>query len=117
MNAYELALAKYEQIKQQHPHTICKHLLQIMSLLLPLRRICSGGVLTEKDLGVPDLDLGDVAAEQSVTTDPNLVAPEEECSICLDNMENPVLTLCNHWFCKECLLGVLTVMAKCPLCR
>lgn len=34
------------------PGTINKHLLQAMSLLLPLRRICSGGRLSRSDMQV-----------------------------------------------------------------
>jgi hypothetical protein len=28
-----------------------------------------------------------------------------------------VMTLCHHWFCKECILGVLSGTTHCPLCR
>lgn len=35
---------------------INKYILSITSLLLPLRRICSGGVLQDADLNVPELD-------------------------------------------------------------
>ncbi len=34
------------------PHMVSKKLIQIMSTLLPLRRICSGGQLSDKDLAV-----------------------------------------------------------------
>lgn len=34
--------------------------------------------------------------------DPNLVAPSEECSICLNlDMERPCRTPCMHWFCRR----------------
>lgn len=29
-----------------------------------------------------------------------LVAGDNECSICLDALEFPALTPCQHWFCK-----------------
>ncbi len=33
--------------------------------------------------------------------DESLVAPLDlECSICLDGLERPVQTPCNHWFCR-----------------
>ena len=39
--------------------------------------------------------------EVSNGVDPNLVAPLEECSICLNHdMERPCRTPCQHWFCR-----------------
>ena len=43
----------------------------------------------------------------------------DECSICLNDMENPVITLCGHIYCRECIERVIssTNPATCPLCR
>jgi len=40
------------------------------------------------------------------------------CSICYQDMENPtaVVTLCNHYFHKNCLKRWLVVQDNCPLC-
>ncbi len=71
---------------------INQHLLSIMALLLPLRRICSGGMLSPKDLQLPTslVDLAD-AMSGAVPSAAGLVVPADlECSICLDAFESPV---------------------------
>ena len=95
------------------------------------------------------------AAAGMAPADHALVAPEEECPICIgallvglcmnlaahevqsrqvaalpanlarrphpplnaDVLEAPTATPCMHWFCRECLLGVLAVQPRCPMCR
>ena len=45
---------------------------------------------------------------------------DEECSICLDIIQNPVETPCNHFFCFKCLKEWQEVednTPRCPLCR
>lgn len=45
---------------------------------------------------------------------------DEECSICLDIIQNPVETPCNHFFCFNCLKEWQNVednTPRCPLCR
>lgn len=33
--------------------------------------------------------------------DASLVAPDkDECAVCMDSYEAPVVTPCNHWFCR-----------------
>jgi SNF2-related domain/RING-type zinc-finger len=50
--------------------------------------------------------------------DSSLICPEEECSICYQTFDRPVKTVCNHWFCQNCLKHALTVVSsQCPLCR
>ncbi|RYH08058.1 hypothetical protein EON65_41235 [archaeon] len=38
------------------------------------------------------------------------------CPICLDLLESPVSTLCDHVFCSGCLREALTHRTACPLC-
>lgn len=52
MHVFERARTKYQMFRSQGPHMVSKRLIQIMSTLLPLRRICSGGQLSDKDLAV-----------------------------------------------------------------
>ncbi|CEM14029.1 unnamed protein product [Vitrella brassicaformis CCMP3155] len=40
------------------------------------------------------------------------VLKQFQCSVCLDVVEEPVITRCSHLFCKSCLKG-----DKCPTCR
>jgi DNA repair protein RAD5 len=47
------------------------------------------------------------------------VLNEESCSICLDALTNPVLTVCGHLYCYECLKLCLNAsyIKKCPNCK
>ena len=46
-----------------------------------------------------------------------------QCSICLDLLDEPVSTKCNHQFCRECVNQLLSTKTKgkakvrCPLCN
>uniref|UniRef100_A0A8C5M7S6 Helicase like transcription factor n=1 Tax=Leptobrachium leishanense TaxID=445787 RepID=A0A8C5M7S6_9ANUR len=45
---------------------------------------------------------------------------DEECAICLESLNMPVITHCAHVFCKPCICQVIhneQPNAKCPLCR
>ena len=52
MHIFERAKAKYQMFHTHGPQVVSKKLIQIMSTLLPLRRICSRDVLSDKDLAV-----------------------------------------------------------------
>lgn len=39
------------------------------------------------------------------------------CSICLDPLNNCVVTSCNHPFHKECIYNCVMKKKECPLCR
>ena len=43
----------------------------------------------------------------------------EDCSVCLDDLQTPVITSCSHVFCKACIERVLETIKPptCPLCR
>ena len=41
----------------------------------------------------------------------------EECSICMDTMNQPTMLTCYHLFCRECVLGSIAVGLECPHCR
>ena len=40
-----------------------------------------------------------------------------QCSICLDNIEEPWSTNCGHIYCKECILAAIDATHRCPLCK
>lgn len=45
---------------------------------------------------------------------------DEECSVCLDSLVEPVITRCAHVFCQQCIMDVVTsesLAPHCPLCR
>jgi DNA repair protein RAD5 len=47
---------------------------------------------------------------------PDLI-DNENCSICMDCLVNPTLTLCGHLFCYECLKMCLDNKKRCPMCK
>jgi len=42
---------------------------------------------------------------------------EENCSICMDCLDNPTLTACGHLFCYDCLKMCLGDKKRCPMCK
>lgn len=42
---------------------------------------------------------------------------EENCSICFDTLEDPVLTKCGHLFCSDCLEMCMEAKKTCPMCK
>ncbi|KAK9827580.1 hypothetical protein WJX81_000554 [Elliptochloris bilobata] len=121
MRCYADANTQYQRYKTAGPSYVTRHLLQIMSLLNPLRLICSGGALRTSDVTVPTLPdphLNDGGAKGGrIAHDEAMIAPDEDCAVCLNPYERPTKTVCNHWFCMDCILGVISRQAKCPLCR
>ena len=113
--------AKWAVLRARGHNYINQHLLGLMSMLQPLKRICSGGVLLPGDISVPDPDSAhrdkDGNGANYLVPDASLVAPAEACPICLDPLDTPVVTPCQHWLCRDCALGVLEVKALCPMCR
>jgi SNF2 family DNA or RNA helicase len=49
----------------------------------------------------------------------NPVVNNETCSICMCELDDPVVTKCAHYYCKECITMALTSSNKkvCPICR
>jgi len=96
-----------------------KHLLGIMSLLLPLRRIASGGELSVEDVSLPAPTAVVSESQKLEGGTVALPAQQMQCSVCLDAPDTPTRTPCGHWFCRECIVGALERAsgACCPMCR
>jgi hypothetical protein len=47
----------------------------------------------------------------------NEVPRDDDCAICMGPFDDPVRTVCHHWFCKECIGNAMMRNAVCPLCR
>lgn len=46
------------------------------------------------------------------------VSQDETCPICMCDFDDPVITSCSHYFCRECIITSLSCGKKeCPICR
>lgn len=78
-----------------------------LSILMHTRRYLSSGLWRSLASS-----LGEEATQQQE-------APEDDvCPVCIDVYQDPVMTQCKHWFCRDCLnLVRRRSTAKCPMCR
>lgn len=110
----------------KNPHkkglNVYQHLLEV---LLRLRQVCCHWKLCEQRV----TDLMDFLAKDGAVelTKENRLALQavlqlsidshEECSICLEDLHNPVITACKHVFGQECIERTIELQHKCPMCR
>lgn len=98
------------------------HLLEV---LLRLRQICDHWALCKDRV---DKLMGDLEKHKVVPLTPEnikalqamlqiQIESQEMCAICLDNLEQPVITACAHAYCRGCIEQVIERQHKCPLCR
>lgn len=96
----------------------------ILELLLRMRQVCNHWKLCRSRIeGLQRLagkDVVDLTPENKAALQDLLqiaIDSQEECSICLDTLHDPRITLCKHVFDLECIAKVIEVQQKCPLCR
>ena len=97
-----------ERKSYQETYTNALQHSSTLTRLVSIREFCSNGNIKSPSTNVQYI----VDAAFDTTAD--------ICSICLDAMDNPVRTKCNHHFCQECLMQYIQVRrgtAPCPLCR
>ncbi|KAF9890959.1 hypothetical protein FE257_005216 [Aspergillus nanangensis] len=98
------------------------HLLEV---ILRLRQVCnhwalcknridSLAALLEKNKVVP-LTPENIKALQDMLQ--VSIESQEVCAVCLDTLEQPVITACAHAFDKNCIEQVIERQHRCPLCR
>ncbi|KAE8142226.1 SNF2 family N-terminal domain-containing protein [Aspergillus pseudotamarii] len=102
--------------------TTYSHLLEV---ILRLRQVCNHWALCKDRVE----KLAQLLEENKVVplTPENIkalqdmlriqVESQETCPICLDTLEQPVITACAHAFCKGCIEQVIERQHKCPMCR
>ncbi|KAL6058508.1 SWI/SNF-related matrix-associated actin-dependent regulator of chromatin subfamily A member 3-like 1 [Balamuthia mandrillaris] len=96
--------------------SVLKNYAHILELLLRLRQACNHPylVLNSKRTGPQDVSKI-VQRYQAEVNSGNQIAcnrlrdiiaawADEECVLCLESMEEPVVTPCGHLFCKACIL-------------
>lgn len=104
------------------PNTTYSHLLEV---ILRLRQVCNHWALCKNRLD----KLADILDKHKVVplTPENVKAlqdvlqirieSQETCPICLDTLEQPVITACAHAFDRDCIEQVIDRQHKCPMCR
>lgn len=82
-----------------------------MQAIIRLRRLCSLGC-QEARLQHQHVD-GIIQGTECIPD-----GTDDVCAICLDPFDdNAIVTVCNHWFCKQCLLNWKCTKSTCPVCR
>ena len=96
------------------------HLLEV---LIRLRQVCNHWELCGKDrFNLPDsfgtaLELTPAVTAALEDALRLKIESQEDCPICLDTMQDPVITACTHSFCFPCIERVINEQQKCPFCR
>ncbi|KAK3390577.1 helicase-like protein [Podospora didyma] len=97
----------------------------VLERLLRLRQTCNHWTLCKERIA----DLLKLLEEQDIVplNDKNrailqqalqlVIESQEECAVCMEAMNNPVITHCKHVYCHPCISKVIEIQQKCPMCR
>ncbi|KAL6898334.1 SNF2 family N-terminal domain-containing protein [Trichoderma evansii] len=97
----------------------------VLERLLRLRQSCNHWTLCKARIN----DLMQLLKDQDVVplTEKNrallqealrlYIDSQEDCAICYDTPTNPVITNCQHVFCRHCITRAVQLQGKCPMCR
>ncbi|CAH2246897.1 helicase-like transcription factor isoform X1 [Pelobates cultripes] len=105
--------------------TVLAHYADVLVVLVRLRQLCCHPHLVSSTLSSV-ASTGDGTPEElreKLVNKMKIVlssGSDEECAICLESLNMPVITYCAHVFCKPCICQVIhseQPNAKCPLCR
>ena len=91
-----------------------------MSMLMPLRRACSGG-----EMAVPPSDGSEPTVAQDTERSTwtksarQIIDMNPNCPICTEPVEEPIVTACRHAFCQGCIANHLKqpMENSCPVCH
>lgn len=120
---------QYNAIKRAGTNEVSKHMIMLLSLVKDLQLSCSGGRLPGRLMEIINSNPLDVeraaakAAESYMIRRAGGGAEQEygECPICLDIMDKPYSTECDHFFCYDCIMGLINSthigQTGCPMCR
>ncbi|KAF5872570.1 putative rad5-like protein [Botrytis fragariae] len=113
---------------QKQSESLMKNKIQythILEILLRMRQVCNHWKLCENRVNtlMDIIEKDDVVvlnAETRLALQMLLqlnIDNHEECSICLEELHNPVITTCKHVFGQECIERTIEIQHKCPMCR
>ncbi|OLN88164.1 Helicase-like transcription factor [Colletotrichum chlorophyti] len=97
----------------------------VLERLLRLRQVCNHWTLCRQRID----DLLKVLEDQTVVAlnQENIrilqealrlyIETQEDCAVCLDTLNSPVITHCKHVFCRTCITRVIETQHRCPMCR
>ncbi|KAK5046215.1 hypothetical protein LTR84_008358 [Exophiala bonariae] len=118
------ALGMVEAVKAQSGDNTMTHLLEV---LLRLRQTCNHWKMCDEERVKKLLSLVDENKIVDVMNPANRKAlqdllqvridSQDECPVCLDSLQDSVVTACAHSFCRDCISRVIETQRKCPLCR
>ena len=54
---------------------------------------------------------------EKLIDDTQVESEEDTCCICMDNINQIVVTDCGHFYCKECIFNSMKYKKECPTCR
>lgn len=113
---------KYQDGKGKNGMDAYRHILEI---LLRLRQVCChwklcGSRVTDL-MALLETDGPVVLNKENTKALQDLlqlsIDSRDECSICLEELHNPVITACKHVFGQECIERTIELQHKCPMCR
>ncbi|XP_028587090.2 helicase-like transcription factor isoform X1 [Podarcis muralis] len=105
--------------------SVLTHYADVLGVLLRLRQLCCHPWLCTSVSSSSDTEANSTPEElrKKLIEKMKFVlssGSDEECAICLESLNFPVITHCAHVFCKPCICEVIQrekTNAKCPLCR
>jgi SWI/SNF-related matrix-associated actin-dependent regulator of chromatin subfamily A3 len=113
---------QYQEGRGEKGMNAYRHILEI---LLRLRQVCchwklAGARVSDLLAILANGDVVDLNPENRVALQVLLqlsIDSRDECSICLEELHNPVITVCKHVFGRECIERTIELQHKCPMCR
>lgn len=103
--------------------TVLKNYADVLAILVRLRQYCCHCDLLPKTSSDKGLTVTPAELRERLVQKLRLVlasGSDEECSVCLDSVQLPVITHCAHVYCRDCIAQVISnqqEQARCPLCR
>ncbi|KAF2673342.1 hypothetical protein BT63DRAFT_437066 [Microthyrium microscopicum] len=96
----------------------------LLEVLLRMRQLCNHwqlvGKARLKELEIKEGQCLDLTPENRELLQKMLqlnIEAQEDCPVCLDSMTDPVISMCSHIFCYNCIEKVIETQHKCPMCR